>query len=413
MQTLKHVGAALSFALALGWASNAAAQGAPAEAPKKPDGIDLRVFWKEGMNFESEDKSIKLKIGGRIHHDWSFCKAGDDIEDAHGAIEDGTEFRRARLSISGEVYKNIEFKWQYDFAVGPAEFKDMYVGLKGIPVLGGFRVGQFHEPFGLEEMTTSNVNSFMERSLTSAFVPSRRAGGMFHNHVGEANLTWALGVFRSTNDQGLEQAEGEYNITGRVAGTPIWKDDGKTMLHVGLAASRRSITGDSTRFRQRPSAHLSPRFVDTGNFDADGANLFGTELACVFDSFSAQAEYMQDFVEGVPGENPTFNGFYGMMSYFLTGENRKYKQSSGLFERIKPKANFDGKGEWGAWELAVRYSRLDLDDQDIRGGELQDITVGLNWHLNPNTRVMCNYVWADESEVGDANFLLFRFQFEF
>jgi phosphate-selective porin OprO/OprP len=71
------------------------------------------------------------------------------------------------------------------------------------------------------------------------------------------------------------------------------------------------------------------------------------------------------------------------------------------------------KGGLGAWEVGVRYSQVDLNDSIVSGGELDDITIGLNWHLNPNVRVMLNYVRADLDDVGDADIFQTRFQVDF
>ena len=49
----------------------------------------------------------------------------------------------------------------------------------------------------------------------------------------------------------------------------------------------------------------------------------------------------------------------------------------------------------------------------IDGRRLDDITVGLNWHLNPYMRVMFNYVWADLDDVGQTNIFQSRVQFDF
>jgi phosphate-selective porin OprO/OprP len=105
-------------------------------------------------------------------------------------------------------------------------------------------------------------------------------------------------------------------------------------------------------------------------------------------------------------------------SYFLTGERRPYK--SGVFGRVRPKKNFSPANDsWGAWELAARYSWLDLgaDEASMNGGELDDIAFGLNWYLNPNARIMWDYVHseADDAPAGidDADVLEMRFQLAF
>jgi len=62
----------------------------------------------------------------------------------------------------------------------------------------------------------------------------------------------------------------------------------------------------------------------------------------------------------------------------------------------------------------LRYSSADLSDgNNTTGGELDNITLGLNWHLNPNTRVMLNYTAADLAETGDSNIVQVRFQIDF
>ncbi|MCH7520959.1 MAG: hypothetical protein IIB42_04535, partial [Candidatus Marinimicrobia bacterium] len=317
---------------------------------------DFRVYWKEGMRFDSQDGSVKLKFGGRIMNDRAFFSVDDDLTSEYGDFENGTEFRRARLYISGDIYEHFMFKAQYDFAGGDADFKDMYIGLKDIPYIGHLKVGHFKEPFGLEEMNSSKYIIFMERALTSPFTPVRNTGFMIYDDALDERLTWAAGVFRDTDDFGDGVEDGNFNITGRVTGLPWYRENGRKLLHLGLAYSFRSP--DETRFRDRPEAHLSPvRLVDTGSFPVDNERRIGTELALVYGPFSFQSEYMRSDVDTDLVGNRDFDAFYAMASYFITGENRAYKRSAGAFDRVKPKRNFSLNGEDrgpGAWEVALR-----------------------------------------------------------
>ncbi len=101
------------------WIGSAAAQEAD---------TDFNAYWKEGIRLESKDENFKLKIGGRIMTDAATIdpdsQLEDDLPDLKGT---GVEFRRARLYISGTVYGTVDFKVQYDFAGGDADFKDVCI----------------------------------------------------------------------------------------------------------------------------------------------------------------------------------------------------------------------------------------------------------------------------------------------
>ena len=75
---------------------------------------------------------------------------------------------------------------------------------------------------------------------------------------------------------------------------------------------------------------------------------------------------------------------------------RTWNPKAAVFNRIQPLTNFGFSGDGtptgiGAWELAVRYSYLDLTDKTIAGGRLNSVTLGLNWYLNANAKLQFNY----------------------
>lgn len=118
----------------------------------------------------------------------------------------------------------------------------------------------------------------------------------------------------------------------------------------------------SRRLRQRPESNLARRRVDTGNLAAMERN-----------------------------ELPR-----------------------GAFGRIRPRTPvLNGKGGLGAWELAARYSYLSLDDEDVDGGELHDVTGALNGYPTVNLRFALNYVFSQLEGVGDAHIAMARFQVVF
>lgn len=74
----------------------------------------------------------------------------------------------------------------------------------------------------------------------------------------------------------------------------------------------------------------------------------------------------------------SFDGFYVYGTWFLTGETRQFRD--GNFDRVKPQKPVE-EGGAGAFELTVRYDRLDLSETPVlahSGNRAESLTLGLN-----------------------------------
>jgi phosphate-selective porin OprO/OprP len=380
-----------------------------AEAEK--EGPKWKAYWKDGLRVESKDGKIKTRWGGRIMLDWATIRGEESFEDALEAEGEspplegtGVEFRRLRFFSSGTLYETVGYKLQVDLTGQDVDLKDAYIDIKKIPYVANnvLRIGHNKEPISLEELTSSKYITFMERSLpTLAFAPSRNTGILLWNNVLNKRLVWELGYYYDVGDSGDYFNDfSNANLSARVAGTP-WYRDKTHLMHLGLGFSRKfrdqNVSGARLRFRARPETHITDmRLANTGRFFADDANLLNPEAALVWGPVSFQGEYFWLQTDAPDENDPKFEGWYLYGSWFITGESRKYDQKGGTFGRVKPKNNFHIKEPGsGAFEVAARYSDLDLTDSEIQGGEQQNITLGLNWYLNGSTRFMFNYVKAD------------------
>ena len=349
----------------------------------------------------SSDSDFKLSIAGRIHLD--AAAYGEDGV----AMDNGFLFRRAQLGASVTVGKDWNFKTNYDFAENSAKFSDVYIRYNGFEDIR-ITAGQFKMPFSLEELTSSNNITFMERSLPSVFSAARRIG--IGADVQQPLFTASAAVYGRAVGASLAGDE-PFAVGGRVTFTPI-KEDGR-VLHIGGAlAYEWTDDANNIRIRQRPESKVDGnRLSDTGAIaNAVAQFKYGIELAGVYGPFSLQGEYMGSYVKR-SGALTSFNsnGYYIMGSWLLTGESRKYK--GGTFSGVSPARKY------GAVEVAVRYSKLDLNDEDIFGGKMKNISVGTNWYINRNVRMMLNYVRVNADAFGpridDPNIFQLRLQANF
>lgn len=378
----------------------AAAVAAALSTVLMPAQADVKVSTKGGLKVETDDGNFMFRAGGRIHLDAAFHD--DDTSD----LKDGTKFRRARLFVDGVINKDWLFKAQYDFAENSVGTKDLYIKYKP----WGVTLGQFKQPLSLEELTSSNYITFIERASINNLATSRRIGLGYN--TGSDNYSFAASVYGRDVGDSTTDDEG-FGIGGRLTFAP-WASE-SSALHLGVAAAMENpqLGDDSARFRARPEANVDgSRLIDTGSIaDVDDITKYGLEAALVQGPFSLQAEYLAASVARKNG-NPDadFDGYYVFGSWFLTGESRPYDAKKGAFGRVKPSAKS------GAWELAARYSSLDLTDGAIDGGEMDNWTVGVNYYMNANARLMFNYVGVDSEKAGvdnDPGIFLMRAQVDF
>jgi len=346
------------------------------------------------LKIKSTDGNFKFQLGGRVMLDAAvYDKDKTDLGN-------GAELRRARLFAKGTVFHDWYYKAQVDFAGNDVSIKDFYLGYSGFDAFD-ITLGNQKEPFSLEDLTSSKYITFMERALPNALAIGRNTGVSIRTKADR----WGLqaGYFQDGISNENSPGKDGWGATGRLFVTPVMSDG--NIVHVGGAVSYRgSGSGDEIRFRERPESHVtSTRLVNTGELAGyDNQTLYNLEAAAVFGPFSVQGEYTMTDVDN-DGADPSFNGWYIYGSYFLTGEHRPYKAGKGVFGRVKPKSVV-GNGGHGAWELAARYSTLDLTDSGIEGGKEDNITVGLNWYATPNIRFMGNYIYASTDPTSVVEF---------
>jgi phosphate-selective porin OprO/OprP len=378
-----------------------------------------------------------IKISGAFQVDVGLFSQSTANRRAVGLADDGADFRRARLAAAGDVAEHMGYKLQLDFAVlTKPRFADAYFDFTDVAGLDRVVVGQFKQPIGLEDLTSFRHNPFFERSPLFLFVPFRQIGaGLFQSAAG-GDWTWALSVFVPGQDQSGAALGDSGGVGGatRLTWCPLYADDGAQVLHLGAAYSLSGPTGGTMRFGATGGnapefalinpfggAGSTPSFVDTGELRADLYNLWGVESAAVWGPLSLQGEAMLAHLDRPRRAGVDFWGAYAFATLFLTGEHRVYDRKRGEFDRVVPLTDFqpwrDGRWWGGAYELAARLSYIDLNDQEVHGGRLADLTCGWNWYLNPYAKMSFNYIHAflDRPPTGRSNADVFalRGQIEF
>ena len=311
---------------------------------------------------------------GRTELDYAYYSSGITSSDS------GFRIRSLRAGLAKAFPHSISMKAEVDLTDGDSNFADLYVRYRhkrwGLLTAGNQRVAQT-----LVNQTSRISRTFMEEPLPAeAFGLGRRLA-----------LGWDVnkpksGIHFTLFGPDLNGSIGDSGVAGRVYFNPT--RDRFSVFHIGASLVSENMSR-KTRFFSHPESRVtSQRLVDTGIYDDITHQHIGAlEIAGAKDSFMFRGELFRATWDRSTTKDPVFGGFYAQASWVLTGESFTYTQ--GKFIRIRP------QNPRGAWEAAVRYSKVDLNDLDILGGEEKNLTVGLNWYAPANQfRVMSNLIFV-------------------
>ncbi|HEX3674922.1 MAG TPA: porin [Rhizomicrobium sp.] len=348
-------------------------------------------------------------------------------------LSSGANFRRAQLGIQGKLFGDWSYLFNTEFGGSSGtetggRVQSLYVQYDGLGPLA-FRIGAYPPAGGLEDNTASADTLFLERAGPSDIV---------RNAVGGDGRDAASAIYAgdrfyaSLSYTGGKVGDGavfdeQEAVLGRVADS-IWSDaDSRLVLSAtGADMFRGPDSAAGPNAPRSLTLAVAPeltvdstgtKLVSTGAVDTDNARFWGAEAGAQWRSLYAQAGYFAYEINqrvAAPPQKPdlNFDGWYAQASWILTGEQRGYSTANAAFTSPRPSVPFslDGGG-WGAWELAGRYSVVDLNDHagtfalatpfgGIRGGEQKIWTAGVNWYPNAVLRFALDYQWIDIGRLG-------------
>ena len=382
--------------------------------------------YKGGPRIKSDDGNFEIGLNGRTHLDVhslypdqansNYPAFGSQL--LSGNDRDGFNWRRTYATLTGKIY-GVNFKFENDFAVNaispfPHSLREAWVSAKLGP--GQLTLGQFKAYRGLEEITSSNEITLMERPSTSStgiYSGRQFLTGIGYRSMIRDNLGFGINVM-SLSHFGLPFEGITYG--GRVVWLPIHQEG--NILHLGFSVSRDTSNKNSLSARivdvyggrEGISQSLGLAGAAFGAPHSNSQSTFSAEAAYSIGSLTLQGEYALSKLDnthqaGGNLKNSTIQAFYVQASWFLTGENAVYRKDRGAFGKPLP------SGKWGALEFAGRYDLAENSNQNLaadpcRTGtskcQVQVITLGVNWYPYQGIRFMLNY-YLTEALIGHAD----------
>lgn len=392
---------------------------------------------REGfIAFESKDKNYKLWLDNRVYLDGAtyFDNYDHDLSKdenlALGQLDVPGQYlklRRMRFAIKANVGDNWYGEIDFDFDGNVVDIKDVYMrryfGQPGSP-WGQIRIGQFRMPQGMQQTTTSRYLKLMERAGVYKFNPNRRLGigwsswskkysfglGVHTEEVRfdpDYELDPTLDYYSGPKDGAgvMQGASPMLGVSTRGVYYPI-NEIGK-LISIGAGFSHRTVglykyaDGGRIKYDVKDETRVSEMEWTVAKVDgAESATNFNIDAALSFGSWRMTGEYYYNMVSLESGADPVnFSGFYVQSAYLLTGENHAWNYREGEFTQVRA----DSKK--GAWEVAARYSYLNLNDFDsgVLGGQKGQWTVGINYYASRNVKFMLNYSYVNHDQYADGS----------
>jgi phosphate-selective porin OprO/OprP len=273
----------------------------------------------------------------------------------------------------------------------------------------------------LDHLNSSNFNVFLERPfVVDGFNEDNRRFGLAAYGVSkDLAFNWRYGVYDLTLVQDVGSIiNDQYQVefAWRFANT-YWYDlgsSGRGYAHWALSGTFAFPDGNApnngrqdneAQFRTFPEGRSDERWLDTRRIHgADAYQILGIESVVNVGRCQFTGEFLNLWLQrsGEFGPDLYLHGGYFYVSYFLTGEHIPWNRQLGILGRVEPFENFflvrtcrdRVESGWGAWQVALRLSYADFNDQGILGGIGQSATLALNWYWNAHARMQFNYLYG-------------------
>ena len=368
---------------------------------EKKSGI-VKTKSKKGLTIDTSGGGIKIKsgeqkfaIGGRLMLDYDSMDSGHQTENK--SFSD-MEWRRTRINIKGSVNKHWSYKATYDFN-SEKDTANLDEGYVKYDTKKGFTItaGKTKADMMLEQRTSSKWISTVERGLLNAMnekvnylvgKPGDGAGVKLGFYAKESRISGAISVFDAYKNDSDDDNDMILHSTARLNYSP--KMGKNEYAHFGVSYGMADYKGETSKAELQLGIHQGDKTLLADAAAGDITNL-GIEAAYVNGPFSVQAEYFDNETELEDGTKGfEWDGYYGQLSYVLTGETRGYKWKGAKFDKIKP------KGKNGAIELVLRYEDISIDDADegtvaAKEVDIDRTVLGVNWHVTNTVKFMANY----------------------
>jgi phosphate-selective porin OprO/OprP len=403
-------------------AAAAPTQAAAPPSTTVPGEPRLTLYPAKGPAFTTADGQTSIQLASRVQFDLGdyFNVKPQSKFSSPSDLTSGVNARRARLGIVGKFYGDWDYALIYDFGGSADSLVNSGANTSGIEnaylTYTGFRplaidAGYQNVPWTLDEATSSTDILFLERA-SSAAVAFNIAGGDFRSAVDVRyiNDRYFAGLWATGPVSGQPHNVGEqFGALGRFSVQALQSSAGS--LHVGVDVESllkaQNVNGVPTlTLSDRPELRIDPTVVlNTGSLlEVTNAEVYGAELAAAYENLFFQSEYYHYIIERNALAKLNFDGGYAEASWVLTGEPHVYIPATGAYAGILPDhpMSFTGDG-WGAFEVAARYSVVDLNDrftpgvaaattQGVAGGKQTVYTLGLNWYVDTYVRLSLNYL---------------------
>jgi phosphate-selective porin OprO/OprP len=379
--------------------------------PESRDGI---------LTLSSTDKRFKYWFDNRVYFDGAAYFGDNTYQGDENKIGNGVNIRRMRFAMKTILWGHWGGEIDFDFAYNEVDIKDAFV--RYIGKNWQVKAGNFKEPFSMEQTTTSRYLTFIERPMVSKMDPSRQLGISYRRFGNKYFLEGGLFSSKVANDLMQDQNKKKgtsagWSVTARAAFAPIKKD--KMVLHFGVSGSYRTPKipelGDpenAFRFSTRAETSINrKKYIDTDFIeDSKGMALYNFEVAYAVKNFKVGGEYLGATIyrdtDKVPtGEDkPRVKGFFLYGAWLINNADYYYNMAEAEFSQIDFRNN-----KKGSFEVALRYTFIDANSFNgddpipyIAGGSGEAYTLGLNYYINYNVKVMFGYSYINHDRWADG-----------